>query len=145
MTKLDDHGSVLLFIDMVNGSFSRFAKEFGNFLLTAVPQRIFGSTEFVYQDYLHAYFSSAASAMEGSNWNTMMEVTAGDGRSDIFTHDEEKGAILELKRYTTHKKKEGYREKEKSLLSKGTKEALDQCDTRIYRAKMPKGVTTICE
>jgi len=74
----------------------------------------------------------------------MMEVTAGDGRSNIIIHDEKRGAILELKCYE-HKRKAGYREKEESLLSKGTNEALDHRDARHYQAVMPEGVTTICE
>ena len=70
-----------------------------------------------------------------------MEQVAGDGRADIILHDDEKGGILELKRLP-HPKKKGYRDQEESLLSEA---ALDQCDTRHYRAVMPEGVITIVE
>jgi hypothetical protein len=39
----------------------------------------------------------------------------------------------------------GYRDREESLLSQATNGALGQCDTRLYRAGMPKGVITIVE
>jgi len=144
MTEAAHGTSVLLFLDMVDGKFSKFAKDFGNFVLTAMPQRTFGGVESVYQHHLYVHFSSAESAPKNSKWQTMMEVTAGDGRSNIIIHDDKKGAILKLKRYE-HKKKAGYREKEESLLSKGTNEALDHRDTRHYGAVMPEGVTTTCE
>ena len=42
-------------------------------------------------------------------------------------------------------KKKGYCDQEESLLSEATNEALNQCDTRHYRAGMPEGVITIVE
>jgi len=136
--------SVSLFRDMVDGNFSEFSKAFGEFVLTSMPQRIFGSHESVYQDWVHAYFACVAGAMRDKKWTTRMEQVAGDGRADVILHDDEKGTILELKRLP-HPKKKGYRDQEESLLSKATNEALDQCDMRHCRAVMPEGVITIVE
>jgi hypothetical protein len=137
--------SVALFHTMVDGKFSEFAKTFGEFVLTMIPQRIFGSVETVYQEYLYAYFSSAADAiMVKPTWTTMMEIVAGDGRSDMIFYQNESGIIIEVKRLP-HTKKEGYRDVGRVLLSHEPKKALQQCDTRHYRAIMPEGVTTICE
>jgi len=136
--------SVSLFRDMVDGNFSEFSKAFGEFVLTSMPQRIFGSHEWVYQDGVHAYFSGVAGAMGDRKWTTRMEQVAGDRRVDIILHDDEKGGILELKRLP-HPKKRGYRDQEASLLSEAANEALDQCDTRHYRAVMPEGVIAIVE
>ncbi len=83
-----------------------------------MPQRIFGSQDWVYQDWVYAYFSGVGGAM-GKNWTTRMEVVAGDGPTDIILHDEEKGGILEFKRLP-HLNKKGYRDHEESLLSKAT-------------------------
>ena len=137
--------SISLFGDMVNGNFFEFSKAFGEFVLNSMPQRIFGSLEWVYQDWLHAYFSGVADAIVDKKWRIRMEQVAGDGRADIILHDdEETGGILEFKRLA-HPKKEGYRDHEESLLSEATNEALNQCDTRHYRAGMPEGVITIVE
>src|SRR6266581_1399849 len=136
--------SVSLFCHMVNGNFSEFSKAFGEFVLTSMPQRIFGSVERVYQDWVYAFFSGVVGSMGNQTWKIRMEVVAGDGRTDIILHDEKKGGILEFKRLP-HPKKNGYRDHEESLLSKAMNNALDQCDTRHYRAGMPEGVITIVE
>lgn len=137
--------SVSLFCDMVDGNFSEFAKAFGELVITSMPQRIFGSKEHVYQDWIYAYFSGVAGAMGNKKWTTRMEVVAGDGRADVILYDEEKrGGILEFKRLP-HPIKNGYGNNQESLLSKATNGALNQCDTRHYRAGMPKGVTKIVE
>ena len=136
--------SVSLFHDMVDGNFSEFSKAFGEFVLISMPQRIFGSHEWVYQDWVHAYFSGVAGAMRDKKWTTRMEQVAGDGQADIILHDDEKGGILELK-CLPHPKKKRYHDQEESLLSEATNEALDQCDMHHYRAGMPKGVVTIVE
>jgi hypothetical protein len=80
----------------------------------------------------------------GDKWSIRMEVGAGDGRTDVILYNEKKGGILEFKRIA-HPKKMGYRDREESLLSQATNGALGQCDTRLYRAGMPKGVITIVE
>ena len=98
--------SVSLFRDMVDGNFSEFLKAFGDFILTSMPQRIFGSHEWVYQDWVHAYFSGVASTMCDKKWTTIMEQVARDGQADIILHDDEKGVILELK-CLPHPKKKG--------------------------------------
>jgi hypothetical protein len=65
---------------MVDGMFSQFANTFGEFILTMVPQHIFGSVKKVYQDYLYAYFSSAAAVIVVKpEWTMKMEAVAGDG------------------------------------------------------------------
>jgi len=80
---------------MTDGNFKEFANLFGRFLLESVPQRIFGSVEAVYQDYLFAYFSGAASVKP--KWNTVMETAAGTGRTDMAYWNEEWGTINEVK------------------------------------------------
>ncbi len=144
MTPELSDSSITLFNLMSNGSFAEFAESFGQLFFTQVPQRIFGGVETVYQDYLFAYLSSAAHALEVKpKWTTKMEVDAGDGRTDmVFYRDE--GVVLELKRFP-RKKKKGYRDQERLQLSNGTKEALEECDTRYCRSIMPENVTTIYE
>ena len=136
--------SVSIFCDMINGNFFKFAKAFGEFVLSSMPKRVFGSREWVYQHWVHAYFTGVAGAMCDKNWISRIEQVAGDGRADIILYDDKRGGILELIRLP-HPKKEGYRDHEKSLLSEATNGALDQCDTRHYRADMPEGVNTIVE
>jgi len=138
--------SVNLFRVMTDGNFKEFATLFGRFLLESVPQRIFGSVEMVYQDYLLAFFSSAAEARAiEPKWNMVMETPAGTGRTDMAFWNEKRGTIIEVKRIKYTGKK-GYRNAhERQLLTEATKEALDQCDTRHYRAILPATVTTVCE
>jgi len=135
--------SVELFTAMVDGYFSEFANDFGTFVLKDVPQRIFGSVEAAYQNYVYAYFSGAANVVK-PKWTTVMEVEAGDGRVDMAAHSGARGTIVEFKRFG-HPVKKGYREVERLRLSEGTTAALDQCDTRHYRAMLPKEVKIVCE
>ena len=146
MTEALSGPSVTLFHAMTIGDFNAFANLFGRFLLESVPQCIFGSLEAVYQEYLFAYFSSAAEAMTVKpKWNTVMEATAGAGRTDMSFWNEKTGTINEVKRIE-YWEKAGYRDThERKLLTKAAKEALDQCDTRHYRAILPDTVTTVCE
>ena len=146
MTKELSNPSVNLFRAMTDGNFKDFATLFGSFLLESVPQRIFGSVEMVYQDYLFAYFSSAAEALAiKPKWNTVMETAAGTGRTDMAFWNKTRGTIDEVKRIE-YPEKRGYRDShERKFLTKAAKEALEQCDTRHYRAIMPATVTTVCE
>jgi hypothetical protein len=146
MTKALSGPSVNLFCAMTDGNFKEFANLFGLFLLESVPKRIFGSVETVYQDYLFAYFSSAAQASAVKpKWNTVMETAAGTGRTDMAYWNEKWGVINKVKRIEYPEKK-GYRDAhERKLLTKAAKEALDQCDMRHYHAIMPDSVTTVCE
>ena len=122
--------SVSLFYDMVDGNFPEFSKAFGEFFLTPMPQRIFGSQEWVYQDWVYAYISGIVGSMGNKTWTTRMEVVAGDGRTDIILHDEEKGGYSWVQTSSASQKK-GYRDYEASLLSKATNGALDQRDYYI--------------
>jgi len=116
---------------MVNGHFAEFAESFGNFFFTEAPPRIFGGLESVYQEYVYAYFLSAARTFtDCPKWTTRMEVSAGLDRVDIVFHNDV-GVVVEVK-HIAHNKKEGYRDQERKLLSSGTKEALIQCDTHHY-------------
>jgi len=129
---------------MVNGHFAEFAESFGNFFFSEAPPRIFWGRESAYQEYVYAYFSSAAHALKvRPKWTTKMEVGAGLGQADIVFYNEV-GVIVEVKRFSQDKK-EGYRDQERKLLSIGTKEALLQCDTHHYRSMMPEQVNTIYE
>ncbi len=129
---------------MVNGHFAEFAESFGKFFFREAPPRIFGGRESAYQEYVYAYFSSAAQALDVTpKWTTKMEVGTGLGRADIVFYNEV-GFVAEVKRFS-HNKKEGYRDQERKLLSSGTKEALLQCDTRHYLSTMPEHVNTIYE
>ena len=112
--------SVNLFRVMTDGNFKEFAIHFGRFLLESVPQRIFGSVEMVYQDYLFAYFSSATEARAiQPKWNMMMETAAGTGRTDMVYWNEKRGTIIGVKRIEYTGKK-GYRNAhERELLTKG--------------------------
>jgi len=134
--------SVNLFRVMTDGNFKEFATHFGRFLLESVPRRIFGSVEMVYQDYLFAYFSSAAEARPEPQWNMVMETLAGTGRTDMAYWNEKRGTIIGVQRIEYTGKK-GYRNAHE--LTKATKDALDQCDTRHYRAILPATATTVCE
>jgi len=129
---------------LVNGQFAEFAESFGSFFFKDAPARIFGGHESAYQEYVYAYFSSAAHALKiRPKWTFKMEVGAGLGRADIVFYKEE-GVVVEVKRFS-HDKKEGYRDQERIQLSGGTKEALSQCDTRHYRLTMPEHVNTVYE
>ena len=138
------NSSITLFNLMANGSFAEFSESFRELFLTQVPQRILGSVETVYQDYFYAYLSSAAHAIEVKpKWTTKMEQPAGIGRLDIMFY-RDVGIIAKLRQEPQEEKK-GYREVECKRLTKGTKRALEQCDTRHYRSIMPEHVTTIYE
>jgi len=136
--------SIRQFNLMVNGDFAEFAESFGNFFFREAPACIFGSRESAYQEYVNAYFSSAAHALQvRPKWTVKMEVGAGLGQAGIVFYNEV-GVIVEVKCFS-HDKKEGYHNQERKQLSSGTKEALLQCDTRHYRLMMPKHVNTIYE
>ena len=82
-----------LFRDMVDGYFSEFSKAFGEFILTSMPQRIFGS---------HVPGLGPCILLRCCGRNTRQAVdnqngeVAGDGRADIILHDDEKGTFSSL-------------------------------------------------
>jgi hypothetical protein len=125
---------------LVNGHFAEFAESFGSFFFGEAPACIFGGRESAYQEYVYAYFSSAALKVR-PKWTIKMEIGAGLGYIVFYN---EVGVVVEMKRFS-HGKKEGYRDQEHKQLSNGTKEALLQCDTRHHRSMMPERVNTVYE
>jgi len=108
--------SANLFGLMTTGKFAGFAEAFGEFVLTQVPQRLFGGPEEVYQQYLYAYFQSASRAIDVTpGWTTMMEADAGVGRAGVVFY-RNVGVVGGVK-HIEHPKK-GYRDTERLKLSR---------------------------
>ena len=70
---------------LLNGHFAEFAESFGSFFFREAPARLFGGRESAYEEYVYAYFSSAAHALKvRSKWTIRGRSWAGPSKHCVL-------------------------------------------------------------
>jgi hypothetical protein len=147
---------IQLFQTMVQGPMASFAEQFSKLVWEILPKEFLGSRENVYQSYVSGFMTAAAEAAAAADlsnratWDIRVEANAGIGRLDLVLQraGDNTGVIHEHKRIKqteTDKKKKGYGSSQRTRLTRKTNEAMNQLNTRAYRAAMKNHVTQLRE
>ena len=137
---------VNIFQNMVSGRIVSFAKGFSKLIWRTMPTQFLGCTEYVYQAWVHGFFSTA-SQFASPTWVVEVEQCFGIGRLDLRLLSDDEAIIHEYKRINLKKKdkESGYGDSQRKWLSKAAEKGLRQIKVKGYRARLPDQVTHLRE
>jgi len=140
--------SIENFRNMVSGSMAKFAKKFMAMIWSSMPAPFLGSKECVYQAFVCGFFTVASQlATNEGEWTLAAEGSSGIGRFDFRMHRIPDAIIHEYKwlKMSKRDKRNSYDDTKCRRLTKEAENALQQIDSKGYRAQLPNEVTRLRE